>query len=126
MKTVTARPADRTLHANESAKAGLCRVADGSIREALERISQPSGDPAGDVHFIRTTTKRLRAILRLFRPVISPDYLTVRMPGSRGSHGALHPRAKVWSRDRRWTSYYSAPQNLGGTRWPRCRNIWSN
>ena len=72
MKTVTARAADRTLHAGESAKAGLCRVADGSIREALERISQPSGDPAGDVHFIRTTTKRLRAILRLFRPVISP------------------------------------------------------
>ena len=72
MKTVTARAADRTLHAGESAKAGLCRVADGLIQEALERISQPSGDPAEDVHFIRTTTKRLRAILRLFRPVISP------------------------------------------------------
>ena len=72
MKTVTSRAEDVTLHVGEAAKAGLCRVADGLIQEALERISQPSGDPAEDVHFIRTTTKRLRAILRLFRPVISP------------------------------------------------------
>ena len=72
MKTVTARAADRTLHAGESAKAGLCRVADCLIQEALERIRQPGRDPAEDVHFIRTTTKRLRAFLRLFRPVISP------------------------------------------------------
>ena len=74
MKTVTARIAneDVTLHAGESAKAGLCRVVDRLIQQALERISQPGGDPAEDLHFIRTTTKRLRALLRLLRPGISP------------------------------------------------------
>lgn len=47
------------------------RIADGLIEAALRRTRRPTRDPLEEVHFLRTTTKRLRALLQLVRPVIS-------------------------------------------------------
>lgn len=62
---------DIFLHADEPVRVGVVRVADGLIQNALERISNPNGDRAEDIHVVRVTIKRLRALLRLIRPVIS-------------------------------------------------------
>jgi CHAD domain-containing protein len=62
---------DVSLRADESVRAGLLRVADGLIQNALERIRRPTSDSSEDVHSVRVTIKRLRALLRLIRPVIS-------------------------------------------------------
>ena len=62
---------DMTLRADEPVKAGILRIADALIDDALRRTRHPSCDPVEDVHFFRTTTKRLRALLQLIRPVIS-------------------------------------------------------
>ena len=67
------KSSDMTLHPGESARAGVCRVADSLIQETLGSIRKPGSDPAENVHLIRTTTKRLRAFLRLLRPVISRE-----------------------------------------------------
>lgn len=58
------------LRANEPVKAGILRLADALIDDALRRARNPSRDPVEDVHFFRTTTKRLRALLQLIRPMI--------------------------------------------------------
>lgn len=62
---------DMTLRADEPVKAGILRLADALIDDALRRSRHPSRDLVEDVHFFRTTTKRLRALLQLVRPVIS-------------------------------------------------------
>ena len=59
------------FRADESAKAGVLRLADDLIGAALRRARRPSRNPAEDVHFFRATTKRLRALLQLIRPVIA-------------------------------------------------------
>lgn len=59
-----------TFRADESAKSGVLRIADGLIDAALRVPRRTSRDAAQDVHFLRTTTKRLRALLQLIRPVI--------------------------------------------------------
>ena len=48
----------------------MLRIADDLIDAALRVARRPSRDAAQDVHFLRTTTKRLRALLQLIRPVI--------------------------------------------------------
>jgi CHAD domain-containing protein len=58
------------LRADERLQAGLVRVADGLIQNASNRIRCSSGNRAEDVHSVRVTIKRLRAMLRLIRPVI--------------------------------------------------------
>jgi CHAD domain-containing protein len=60
-----------SLHADEPLRAGLLRIADGLIQNAADRIRYPTSDRGGDVHLLRVTIKRLRALLRLIRPVIS-------------------------------------------------------
>jgi len=62
---------DFSLHADEPVRAGLLRVADSLIKKTVERISCSTGDLSEDVHLVRVTIKRLRALLRLIRPVIS-------------------------------------------------------
>ena len=62
---------DVSLHAGEPLRAGLPRVAGGLIQNALDGIRSPASDQAEDVHTVRVTIKRLRAMLRLIRPVIS-------------------------------------------------------
>lgn len=61
---------DTTLRADEPVKAGILRLADALIDDALRRARHPSRDPVDDVHCFRTTTKRLRALLQIIRPVI--------------------------------------------------------
>jgi CHAD domain-containing protein len=60
-----------SLHADEPLRAGLLRLADGLIQNAVDRIRCPTSDRTGDVHLVRVTIKRLRALMRLIRPVIS-------------------------------------------------------
>lgn len=62
---------DFSLHADEPLRAGLIRVADALIQNAVDRIRGPTSDHGEDVHLVRVTIKRLRAMLRLIRPVIS-------------------------------------------------------
>ena len=62
---------DVSLHADEPLRAGLLRVADALTQDAVNRIRCPSRDRGEDVHLVRVTIKRLRAILGLIRPVIS-------------------------------------------------------
>ena len=61
---------DVSLHADEPLRAGLLRVADGLIQYALDRMRCSTSDRAEDVHLVRVTIKRLRAMLRLIQPVI--------------------------------------------------------
>jgi len=60
-----------TFRRDESTRAGVLRITDGLIRAALHRARHHSSDPEDVVHFLRTTTKRLRALLQLIRPVIA-------------------------------------------------------
>ena len=61
---------DVALQADEPLRAGLLRVADNLVKNAVERIRNPTNDRVEDLHFVRVTIKRLRAILRLIRPAI--------------------------------------------------------
>ena len=61
---------DVSLHADEPLRAGLLRVADALIQNAVDRIRCPTSDHGEDVHLVRVTIKRLCAMLRLIRPVI--------------------------------------------------------
>jgi CHAD domain-containing protein len=66
-----ARTFDVSLHADEPVVSGLKRLAGEWIENARTRIEHPGGDRNEDVHAVRTTIKRVRAILRLIRPAIS-------------------------------------------------------
>lgn len=59
-----------TLLSDEAVKSGIFRIADTLIDDALCRAKAPGGDPEEVIHFLRTTTKRLRALLQLIRPEI--------------------------------------------------------
>jgi CHAD domain-containing protein len=49
---------------------GYCESLTIWLRNAVERIRNPTSDRVEDLHFVRVTIKRLRAILRLIRPAI--------------------------------------------------------
>jgi CHAD domain-containing protein len=61
---------DVALQADEPLRAGLLRVADNLVKNAIERIRNPTSDRVEDLHLVRVTIKRLRATLRLIRPAI--------------------------------------------------------
>ena len=77
-----------TFRADESPQAGVRRIADGLIDAALTHARHPTRDPAQDVHFFRTTTKRLRALLQLIRPVIARP--TFERENARLKSAAMH------------------------------------
>ena len=61
---------DVALRADEPLRAGLMRVADNLVKNAVERIRKPTSVGVEDLHFVRVTIKRLSAILVLIRPAI--------------------------------------------------------
>jgi len=62
------------LRADESVRDGIVRLSDEMIQCALARIARTERNRAGDLHQVRVTVKRLRALLRLVRPVTADGY----------------------------------------------------
>lgn len=65
-----AKVPETSLRAGEPVIAGLLRICDALIQNAVERIKRPSHDREEDIHGVRITIKHLRAILRMVRPAI--------------------------------------------------------
>ena len=59
---------------NESVSAGLRRIVDELIKSAIACIKEPSREREEDLHQVRLAIKRLRAILRLLRPLVSKTF----------------------------------------------------
>jgi len=59
---------------DESVRDGLARISGELIQRALARIECAGKNRAEDLHQVRVTIKRLRALLRLVRPVISEAF----------------------------------------------------
>jgi CHAD domain-containing protein len=59
---------------DESVRDGLARISGEMIERARTRIERPGKNRAEDLHQVRVTIKRLRALLRLVRPVISEAF----------------------------------------------------
>ena len=59
------------FRADESVRDGLVRISGELIQKAVARIDHGGKNRAEDLHQVRLTMKRLRASLRLVRPVIS-------------------------------------------------------
>src|SRR4030088_1908576 len=60
-----------SLLADRPLKEGLLRIIDDLVQEAIDRIRGSGCEKSEDIHFVRVTIKRLRAILHLYRPAIS-------------------------------------------------------
>jgi len=62
------------LRRRESVRNGLIRIGRRKAMEALQRIEQPKkADRTEDIHFVRVQCKRLRALLRLLKPVTNVE-----------------------------------------------------
>jgi len=59
---------------NESVSAGLRRIVDELIKSAIACIKEPSREREEELHQVRLAIKRLRAILRLLRPLVSKTF----------------------------------------------------
>ena len=59
---------------DESVRDGLARISGELIQRALARIECAGKNRGEDLHQVRVTIKRLRAVLRLVRPVISEAF----------------------------------------------------
>src|SRR5207249_1031313 len=59
---------------DESVRDGMARISGELIQRALARIECAGRNRAEDLHQVRVTIKRLRALLRLARPVISEAF----------------------------------------------------
>jgi CHAD domain-containing protein len=59
---------------NESVSAGLRCIVDELIKSAIACIKEPSREREEDLHQVRLAIKRLRAILRLLRPLVSKTF----------------------------------------------------
>ena len=65
------KKANAPLESAEPGAPQLILIAIGLIDTALDKINRPAAQRSEDLHSVRVTIKRLRAILRLIRPVIS-------------------------------------------------------
>jgi CHAD domain-containing protein len=65
---------DVSIRADEPLGAGLLRVAEGLIDSITKSEGQPESAGGEYVHDVRTTIKRLRALLRLIRPVVGEAF----------------------------------------------------
>jgi len=68
------KKANASLPVDEPGAAQLVLAALGLIDKALDRIKRPAALRGEDLHAVRIAIKRLRAILRLIRPVISKTF----------------------------------------------------
>jgi CHAD domain-containing protein len=59
---------------DESVRDGLARVSEELIERALARIDCAGKNRSEDLHQVRVTIKRLRALLRLVRPIVSDAF----------------------------------------------------
>jgi CHAD domain-containing protein len=82
-------PSNISLQPHETLRAGLLRVVDLLIDSITEVPSDQSWNAEQDIHEIRTTIKRLRALLRLIRPVIDPELFNRENARLRSAAGLL-------------------------------------
>jgi CHAD domain-containing protein len=70
-------------------RAGLLRIVDVLTDSVTERSAQPSLNGDQGVHLVRTTIKRLRALLRLIRPAVNPAFFNNENARLRSAAGLL-------------------------------------
>ena len=63
-----------SLHKHESLRTGLLRVVDALTDSVTGDLPHLSDNGEQDIHQVRTTIKRLRALLRLIRPAVDPAF----------------------------------------------------
>ena len=63
-----------SLHKHESLRIGLLRVVDALTDSVTGSLDQLPHNGEQDIHRVRTTIKRLRALLRLIRPAVDPAF----------------------------------------------------
>jgi CHAD domain-containing protein len=68
------KPPQPVFRRDESVSKGMKRIVDELIESAIAYIEQPSADREEDLHQVRLAIKRLRAILRLLRPLVSKTF----------------------------------------------------
>ena len=82
-------PSNISLHGHETLRAGLLRVVDVLTDSVTERSAHPSLNGDQGVHLVRTTIKRLRALLRLIRPAVNPAFFNNENARLRSAAGLL-------------------------------------
>jgi len=65
---------DVCLHTDESLGVGVVRVAEDLIDSIVGSGQHPKQEEGEHIHHVRTTIKRLRALLRLIRPVVGEQF----------------------------------------------------
>ncbi len=78
-----------SLQKHETLTNGLLRVIDALTNSATDTSAQPSRDDADVIHKVRTTIKRLRALLRLIRPSVEPSFFDRENERLRNAAGLL-------------------------------------
>jgi CHAD domain-containing protein len=68
---------DVSLHADEPLGAGVLRVAENLIDSITDSREPPKQEEGEYIHNVRTTIKRLRALLRLIRPVVGETFFNL-------------------------------------------------
>ncbi|MBV8588293.1 MAG: CHAD domain-containing protein [Verrucomicrobia bacterium] len=66
--------ANISLQRHETLRSGLLRVVDILINSIVDSLADLSPNDEEDIHRIRTSIKRLRALLRLVRPAVDPTF----------------------------------------------------
>src|SRR5260370_26580208 len=79
---------DVCLHTDKSLGIGVLRVAEDLINTIVGSGQHPKQEEGEYIHHVRTTIKRLRALLRLIRPVVGEQFFNrenarLRKPGRR-------------------------------------------
>jgi CHAD domain-containing protein len=63
-----------SLHQGEPLRTGLLRVVDALTDSVTDDLAHPANNGEQDIHRVRTTIKRLRALLRLIRPAVDSTF----------------------------------------------------
>jgi CHAD domain-containing protein len=63
-----------SLHRHEPLRDGFLRAVDELTDSVSDNLTHPPRNGVPDIHGIRTTIKRLRALLRLVRPAVGPAF----------------------------------------------------